>query len=153
MAWFKHQRVNRPLLMYTHPMAISLETQEIIFAFAADNKDNFESWGKYELDELQNAYAELPEEEITSSTGKRIKDRIKELESGHDQVKEAIEQVSSDNPLDDRHDEDESPDQEAVSELSPKSESNPDESKQNTPIIIGGIIVGVIVLLLVIYLI
>jgi len=40
-----------PHLAYTHPMAISLETQEIIFAFAADNKDNFENWGKYELDE------------------------------------------------------------------------------------------------------
>ena len=139
--------------MYNHQMPTSPETQEIIFAFAIDNKDNIESWGKYELDELQDAIADMPEEEITSSTGKRIKDRIKELESGHDQVKEVIEQVSSDNPLDDGHDEDESPDQEAVSELSPKSDSNPDETKQNTPIIIGGITVGVIVLLLVIYLI
>jgi len=64
-----------PHLAYTHPMAISLETQEIIFAFAADNKDNFESWGKYELDELQDAYAEMPDEERESKTGQRIKAR------------------------------------------------------------------------------
>ena len=125
-------------------MAISLETQEIIFAFAIDNKDNIESWGKYELDELQDAYAGLPEEEITSSTGKRIKDRIKELESGHDQVKEAREEESSD-PLDDGRETEETPEQE------PKSETTTEESKQNTPIIIGGIIIGVIILLFGLY--
>jgi len=69
-------------------MAISLETQEIIFAFEADNKDNFESWGKYELDELQDAYAEIPGEDRESKTGQRIKGRIKELVSGEDQVQE-----------------------------------------------------------------
>ncbi len=76
--------------MYNHPMAISLETQEIIFAFVADNKDNYESWGKYELDELQDAYADMPEEDRDSSTGQRIKERIEELESGKDQVQELL---------------------------------------------------------------
>ena len=42
-------------------MPVSLETQEIMIAFAIDNKDNYASWGKYELDELQFAYDEMPE--------------------------------------------------------------------------------------------
>ena len=126
--------------MYNHPMAMSLETQEIIFAFAADNKDNYESWGKYELDELQDAYAEMPEEERSSSTGKRIKDRIKELESGKDQVQEL------------RQEEEEiSEEQSEDNEQEETPEHRSEESKQKTPIIIGGIIIGVVVLLLVIY--
>ena len=126
--------------MYNHPMAMSLETQEIIFAFAADNKDNYESWGKYELDELQDAYAEMPEEERSSSTGKRIKDRIKELESGKDQVQEL------------RQEEEEiSEEQSEDNEQEETPEHRSEESKQKTPIIIGGIIIGVVILLLVIY--
>lgn len=131
-------------------MAISLETQEILFAFEADNKDNYESWGKYELDELQDAYADIPEEDKTSTTGQRIKERIEELESGKDQVQEL------------RHEEEvaeqqsEDIEQEEISE--PQSISQPEtrleESeapKQKTPIIIAGIIIGVVVLMLVVY--
>lgn len=131
-------------------MAISLETQEILFAFEADNKDNYESWGKYELEELQDAYAELPEEDKASTTGQRIKERIEELESGKDQVQEL------------RHEEEvaeqqsEDIEQEEISE--PQSISQPEtrleESeapKQKTPIIIAGIIIGVVVLMLVVY--
>ena len=61
-------------------MSISLETQEIMIAFAIDNKDNRESWGKYDLIELQDAYADMPEDDKVSTTGQRIKDRIDELE-------------------------------------------------------------------------
>lgn len=87
--------------MYNYRMVASLETQEIMFAFAADNKDNYESWGKYEFDELENAISDMSEEEIASSTGKCIKDRIEESKSGHDQVKEARAETASDNLLDD----------------------------------------------------
>ena len=120
-------------------MEISLETQEIIFAFAIDNKDNYESWGKYELDELQDAYAEMPEEDRDSSAGKRIKDRIKELESGKDQVKEL------------RQEEEISAQQSDDNEQEEKPEPQSEVSKQNTPIIIGGIIVAIIILLLGLY--
>ena len=129
--------------MYNHPMAMSLETQEIIFAFAADNKDNYESWGKYELDELQDAYAEMPEEERSSSTGKRIKDRIKELESGKDQVQELRQEEEEKEEISEEQSED--------NEQEETPEHRSEESKQKTPIIIGGIIIGVVVLLLVIY--
>lgn len=127
-------------------MAISLETQEILFAFEADNKDNYESWGKYELDELQDAYAELPEEDKTSTTGQRIKERIEELESGKDQVQEL------------RHEEEvaeqqsEDIEQEETSEAQPETRLEESEApKQKTPIIIAGIIIGVVVLMLVVY--
>jgi hypothetical protein len=129
-------------------MPISLETQEIIFAFAADNKDNLESWGKYELDELQDAYAELPEEEIASTTGQRIKDRIEELESGHDQVKEAREEVLPDNPLDGGLSEKET---QEIPIMPSIPETKTEEPKQKTPIIIAGIIIGVVILTLVVY--
>ena len=126
-------------------MAISLETQEILFAFEADNKDNYESWGKYELDELQDAYAELPEEDKASTTGQRIKERIEELESGKDQVQEL------------RHEEEvaeqqgEDIEQEEISEPQPipQPETELEESgapKQKTPTIITVIITGDIVI-------
>lgn len=127
-------------------MAISLETQEILFAFEADNKDNYESWGKYELDELQDAYAELPEEDKASTTGQRIKERIEELESGKDQVQEL------------RHEEEvaeqqsEDIEQEEISGPQPETRLEESEApKQKTPIIIAGIIIGVVVLMLVVY--
>ena len=129
-------------------MAISLETQEIMMSFSVENKDNLESWGKYELDELEDAIAEMSDEEVASSSGKRIKDRIEELKSGHDQVKEARVETASDNPLDDGFSEDDT--QEMIID-SPISEIKSEESKQKTPIIIGGIIIGVIVLMLIIY--
>ncbi len=127
-------------------MAISMETQEIIFAFEADNKDNFESWGKYELDELQDAYAEfskIPEEERDSSAEKRIEERIKELESGHDQVQELRQEEEEKEKLAEQQSED-SKQKDTPEPQHAKSEA----SEQNTPIIMGGIIVSIIVLLL-----
>ncbi|MFT5425673.1 MAG: hypothetical protein ACI9ZT_000605 [Gammaproteobacteria bacterium] len=135
-------------------MAASLETQEIIFAFAADNKDNIESWGKYKLDELEKAYAELPEEEINSKTGHRIKERIAELASGHDQVKEALPEVDHDKPLDDSFHENETmeiPIMDTAAEVRPKEESSDKkttEAKPKTPMIIAGAIIGVVIMLL-----
>jgi len=41
--------------MYNYLMPTSLETQEIMVAFAIDNKDNVDSWGKYILEELQGS--------------------------------------------------------------------------------------------------
>ncbi len=61
-------------------MPTSLETQEIMIAFAIDNKDNLDSWGKYDLEELKDAYADMPEDDKASTTGQRIKDRVEELE-------------------------------------------------------------------------
>ena len=129
--------------MYNHPMAISLETQEIIFAFAADNKDNYESWGKYELDELQDAIADMPEEDRDSTAGQRVKDRIKELESGHDQVQELRQEEEEKEKLAEQQSED-SKQKDTPEPQHAKSEA----SEQNTPIIMGGIIVSIIVLLL-----
>ncbi|RKZ43626.1 MAG: hypothetical protein DRQ58_12385 [Gammaproteobacteria bacterium] len=147
-------------------MAISLETQEIIFAFAADNKDNFESWGKYELDELQDAYAEMPDEERESKTGQRIKARIEELESGEDQVQELRhEEEEKENLAEQQSEETE---QEVKSEPQPKTEqktrpenkpepqaepqaAESEAPKQKTPIIIAGIIIGVVILMSVVY--
>ena len=129
-------------------MAASLETQEIMFAFAADNKGNYESWGKYELDELEYAIADMSEEEIASYSGKRIKDRIEELKSGHDQVKKARAETASDNPLDDGFSEDEI---QEIRITPPTSKIKSEESNQKTAIIIGGIIIGVIVLMLVVF--
>jgi len=132
--------------MYNHQMATSLETQEIIIAFAIDNKDNLESWGKYELDELQDAYAELPEEEISSTAGQRIKDRIEELASGHDQVKEARKKDDSpDNPLDDGFSEDKTQETAKVPSI---PEIKTEGTKPKTPMIIGGVTIGIIMLLL-----
>ena len=128
-------------------MAISLETQEIIFAFEADNQDNYESWGKYELDELQDAYAEMPEEDKDSSAGQRIKDRIEELESGKDQVQELRQEEEEKEKLAEQQSE--ATTQEKISEPQPEPET--EEPKQKTPIIIGGIIIGVIILMLVVY--
>ena len=125
--------------MYNHPMAISLETQEIIFAFVADNKDNYESWGKYELDELQDAYADMPEEDRDSSTGQRIKGRIEELESGKDQVQELRQEEESNQQILD----DESDDNQQEETPEPQNE----KSRQKTPIIIGGVIAAIILLL------
>ncbi len=139
-------------------MAISLETQEIIFAFAADNKDNFESWGKYELDELQDAYAEMPDEERESKTGQRIKARIEELESGEDQVQELRHEEEEREKLAEQQSE--ATTQEVKSEPQPKTrtetkaepQSESEAPKQKTPIIIAGIIIGVVILMSVVYL-
>jgi hypothetical protein len=130
--------------MYNQPMAISLETQEIIFAFAVDNKDNFESWGKYELDELQDAFAEysrIPEEEIDSKAGKRIEKRIRELESGKDQVKEL------------RHEEELAAQQSEDNndEVEDKPEPQKEIPKQNKQVIIAGITTAIFIVLLVLY--
>lgn len=114
-------------------MAISLETQEIMVAFAIDNKDNVDSWGKYMLEELQDAYADMPEGDRASTTGKRILNRIKELENV----------VEKDNVGDDKQNEE--PGQ-------PEQTEQPvHDNKQRKQIIIGGIITGVIILLLAIY--
>jgi len=142
-----------PHLAYTHPMAISLETQEIIFAFAADNKDNFESWGKYELDELQDAYAEMPDEERESKTGQRIKARIEELESGEDQVQELRHEEEEREKLAEQQSE--ATTQKVKSEPRPETRAEPQSEseapKQKTPIIIAGIIIGVVILMSVVY--
>lgn len=136
--------------MYNHPMAISLETQEIIFAFEADNQDNYESWGKYELDELQDAYAEMPEEDKDSSAGQRIKDRIEELESGKDQVQELRQEEEEKEKIAEQQSE--ATTQEKISEPQPETQAEvkTEGPKQKTPIIIAGII-GVVILMLVVY--
>ena len=131
-------------------MAISLETQEIIFAFEAGNKDNYESWGKYELDELQDAYAEMPGEDRDSSTGQRIKDRIKELESGEDQVQELRHEEEEKQKI--AQQQSEATTQNVISEPRPEPQREESEApKQKTPIITGGIIIGVVILMLVVY--
>ena len=136
--------------MYNHPMAISLETQEIIFAFEADNQDNYESWGKYELDELQDAYAEMPGEDKDSDTGQRIKDRIEELESGKDQVQELRQEEEEKEKIAEQQSE--ATTQEKISEPQPEPQREESEApKQKTPIIIAGIIIGVVILMLVVY--
>ena len=113
--------------MYNYLMAISLETQEIMVAFAIDNKDNVASWGKYSLEELQDAYAEMPGSDRASTTGKRIKHRIEELENVvEDEVKDIVQNVE---PVQQSHD-----------------------NKQRKPIIIAGIIIGIIIVLSGIYL-
>lgn len=95
-------------------------------AFAIDNKDNLESWGKYTLEELQDAYADMPESDRASTTGKRIKHRIEELENAEeDKVK------------DDSKNE--------------KPEQQSHDNKKGKLIIIGGIIAGFIILLIGIY--
>lgn len=109
-------------------MPTSLETQEIMVAFAIDNKDNLDSWGKYILEELQDAYADMPESDRASTTGQRIKHRIEELENVN---------VEEDKVKDDRQNE------------VPEEQSH--DNKQRKKIIIGGIIVGFIILLLGIY--
>lgn len=106
-------------------MSISLETQEIMIAFAIDNKDNRESWGKYDLIELKDAYADMPEDDKVSTTGQRIKDRIDELEKVEVEV-----EVKNDRP------------EEAA------DQSEDDSKVRNKRILIGlilAIIVGVIV--------
>jgi len=152
--WFYHSAPLAPVLAYNHPMAISLETQEIIFAFEAGNKDNYESWGKYELDELQDAYAEMPGEDRDSSTGQRIKDRIKELESGEDQVQELRHEEEEKEKIAEQQSE--ATTQEQISESRPEAQpvTQSEETEapdQKTPIIIGGIIIGVVILMLVVY--
>ena len=86
-------------------MPVSLETQEIMIAFAIDNKDNYASWGKYELDELQFAYDEMPEADRASTTGQRIKERIDELASGKDHLQDIKQEESPEHPLDDNEQE------------------------------------------------
>ncbi len=137
--------------MYNHPMAISLETQEIIFAFEADNKDNFESWGKYELDELQDAYAEMSGEDRESKTGQRIKDRIEELESGKDQVQELRQEEEEKEKLAEQQSEDTEQEETPEIQPEPQPESETEAPKPKTPIIIAGIIIGVVILMLVVY--
>ena len=51
-----------------------------MIAFAIDNEDNLDSWGKYDLEELKDAHADMPEDDKASTTGQRIKDRVEELE-------------------------------------------------------------------------
>ncbi|MCZ6554509.1 MAG: hypothetical protein O6759_00135 [Candidatus Dadabacteria bacterium] len=51
-----------------------------MIAFAIDNEDNLDSWGKYDLEELKDAYTDMPEDDKASTTGQRIKDRVEELE-------------------------------------------------------------------------
>ncbi len=90
-------RVKRHLLMYNYLMTTSLETQEIMIAFEVGNKDNLDSWGKYVLEELKDAYADMPEDDRASTTGQRIKDRIEELEkeeAKNDRLEEKAEQRS-----------------------------------------------------------
>lgn len=82
-------------------MSISLETQEIMIAFAIDNKDNRESWGKYDLIELKDAYADMPEDDKVSTTGQRIKDRIDELEKVEVEVKNDRPEEAADQSEDD----------------------------------------------------
>jgi outer membrane biosynthesis protein TonB len=132
-------------------MAISLETQEIIFAFEAGNKDNYESWGKYELDELQDAYAEMPEEDKDSTTGQRIKDRIKELESGEDQVQELRQEEEEKEKLAEQQSEATTKNVISEPKPEPQAEAKTEVPKQKTPIIIGGMIIGVVILMLVVY--
>ena len=109
--------------MYNYLMPTSLETQEIMVAFVIGNKDNFDSWGKYSLIELKDAYADMSEVDRASTTGQRIRNRINEIEAdkvNDGRQKEIAEQRSHDN-------------------------------KQRKQIIIGGIIVSFIILLLGIY--
>ncbi len=82
-------------------MSISLETQEIMIAFAIDNKDNRESWGKYDLIELKDAYADMPEDDKVSTTGQRIKDRIDDLEKVEVEVKNDRPEETADQGKDD----------------------------------------------------
>ena len=112
-------------------MPTSLETQEIMVAFAIDNKDNLDSWGKYILEELQDAYADMPEDDRASTAGQRILNRIEELENAveKDEVKDEVK--------DDRKNE--------------KPEQRSHDNKKRKQVIIGGIIVGFIILLLGIY--
>lgn len=112
-------------------MAISLETQEIMVAFAIDNKDNVDSWGKYALEELQDAYADMPDSDRASTTGQRIKHRIDELENV---VEEKVNDEVKDNVQTER----------------PEQQSH--DSKQRKPIIVAGIIIGIIIVLSGIYL-
>ncbi len=83
--------------MYNYLMPTSLETQEIMIAFEVGNKDNLDSWGKYVLEELKDAYADMPEDDRASTTGQRIKDRVEELEkeeAKNDRLEEKAEQRS-----------------------------------------------------------
>lgn len=109
-----------------------------MIAFAIENKDNYASWGKYEFDELQDAYTEMPEADRASTTGQRIKERIQELESGKDHLKDIRQEAASEYQGDDIEQEE-------------STEEQAEASKNNTPYIIGGIIV-LIILLLVLYL-
>ena len=109
-------------------MTTSLETQEIMVAFAIENKDNRDSWGKYILEELQDAYDDMSESDRASTTGQRIKHRIEELENGD---------VKEDKVTDDSQ--------------SKKPEQQGHDNKQRKRVIIGGIIAGFIILLSGIY--
>lgn len=117
--------------MYNYLMAMSLETQEIMVAFAIDNKDNVDSWGKYALEELQDAYADMEESDRASTTGKRIKHRIEELENP---VEEKVKNEVKDNGQNE------------------KPEQQGHGNKQKQQIIIAGIIIGIIIVLSGIYL-
>ena len=127
-------------------MPVSLETQEIMIAFAIDNKDNYASWGKYELDELQFAYDEMPEADRASTTGQRIKERIDELASGKDHLQDIKQEESPEHPLDDNEQE------QATEQPSEHTSEQPaGEAKPETPYIIGAVIIVVIVLALALY--
>ena len=123
-------------------MPVSLETQEILIAFAVENKDNHQSWGKYELDELQFAYDEISEADKESTTGQRIKQRIEELASGKDHLQETKQEEAAEHPLDDT--EQEEPTEQPTEQ---PAEQAAEEPKSNTPYIIGAIVIVIIVLL------
>lgn len=119
-----------------------------MIAFAIENKDNFESWGKYELDELQDAYAEMPEADRASAAGQRIKQRMDELESGKDRVEELRQEEAAEYQGEDIEVE------ETTAEPAPEPAAKQAETpKNNTPLIVGGILIVVIILLLVLSLI
>ena len=108
-------------------MPKSIETQEIMFAFAIDNKDNVDSWSKYVLEELQDAYTEMSEDDRASTTGQRIINRIKELENVPDK-----DEVKDDSQND-------------------EPERRSQNINQRKRVIIGGIIAGFIILLFGVY--
>ena len=116
-----------------------------MIAFAIENKDNYQGWGKYELDELQFAYAEISEEDRASSTGQRIKERIAELESGKDHLEDVKQEVAADDPRVDIE-------QSEPPEPAEPTEQPAEESNNNTPYLIGGIIIAVIIVCLALYL-
>ena len=111
-------------------MSKSIETREIMFAFAVENKDNIDSWGKYVLEELQDAYDDMSGEERASTTGQRILARIKELENPPEKVAPQEEDEVED---DIQHDQ-------------PVQQGQ--INNQQKPIIIGGTIAGIIILIL-----
>ena len=88
--------------MYNYLMPTSLETQEIMIAFEIGNKDNRDSWGKYVLEELKDAYTDMSEDDRESTTGQRIIDRIEKLEKvevKNDRLEETADQIKDDSKV------------------------------------------------------